>query len=257
LIAPVAQWIRVSGYEPEGQRFESSRARQASFFELRLATISSIKVSDILPVNILCKRSLSCVAQKAKHGHVRLALSKYNNRFSSNMVKASANEVIWVDENDNELGVISREKAHRKGLLHRIAVIYLTKETGEILIQERMSGQFDHSSAGHVDMGEDYLQAAKRELKEELGIACNLVELGKAISDEVGPGSSQDRIRHIFKVFECQAEPGTLSQDEVKSVFWANPKTIFEEMRSDVGNRKFCGGFKASLKFFLENKKLI
>lgn len=173
------------------------------------------------------------------------------------MNQPSIDNVIWVDENDNEIGVISREKAHHEGLLHRIAVIYLTRKNGQILIQERMSGRLDHSSAGHVDAGEDYLQAAKRELKEELGIECNLIELGKTISDEVEPKADRNRIRHIFKVFECQAEPGNLAEDEVKSVFWADPKTIYEEMRGDVGNNKFCGGFKASLKFFLEKKKLI
>lgn len=171
--------------------------------------------------------------------------------------KTNTDNVVWVDENDNELGIVAREKAHREGLIHRIAVIYLTKKSGEILIQERMSGRLDHSSAGHVDIGEDYLQAAKRELKEELGVDCELVEIGKTISDEVEPETSQNRIRHIFKIFECKAEPGRLAKNEVRSVFWANPKTIFEEMKDDIGNKKFCGGFKASLKFFLEKKKLL
>jgi len=175
----------------------------------------------------------------------------------SSLAQINADDVIWVDEDDNELGVIPREKAHREGLLHRIAVIYLTRKNGQILIQERMSGRLDHSSAGHVDEGEDYLQAAKRGLQEELGIENNLIELGKMIADEVEPEADRNRIRHIFKVFECPAEPGNLAKDEVRSVFWADPKTIYEEMRSDVGNNKYCGGFKASLKFFLEKKKLI
>lgn len=175
----------------------------------------------------------------------------------SSLTQTNTDDVIWVDENDNELGVISLEKAHREGLLHRIVVAYLTRDNGQILIQERMSGRLDHSSAGHVDVGEDYLQAAKRELKEELGIECNLIELGESISDEVEPEAERNRIRHIFKVFECQAEPGNLAKDEVKSVFWADPRTIYEEMKNDVGNNKFCGGFKASLKFYLEKKKLI
>lgn len=174
----------------------------------------------------------------------------------SDLANISTDDIVWVDENDDELGVITREKAHREGLIHRISVIYLTRKNGEILIQERMSGRLDHSSAGHVDVGEDYLQAAKRELKEELGVECELTELGKTISDEIEPEADRNRIRHIFKVFECEAEPGNLAKDEVKSVFWANPKTIYEEMKNDLENKKFCGGFKASLKFFLEKKKL-
>ena len=173
------------------------------------------------------------------------------------LAQENTDNVIWVDENDNELGTISREKAHREGILHRIAVIYLTRKNGDILVQERMSGRLDHSSAGHVDVGEDYLQSAKRELKEELDIESDLTELGKTISNEVEPEAGKNRIRHIFKIFECEAEPGNLAKDEVKSVFWANPKTIYEEMKNDISNQKFCGGFKDSLKFFLEKKKLI
>jgi isopentenyldiphosphate isomerase len=77
-------------------------------------------------------------------------------------------EVIWVDEQDNILGSVTLDKAHLDGLLHRIAVVYLTNDLGQILIQERDDGRLDHSAAGHVDIGESYLEAAKRELAEEL-----------------------------------------------------------------------------------------
>lgn len=73
--------------------------------------------------------------------------------------------VIWVDENDAVLGEVDREKAHKEGLLHRVAAIYLVNDRGEILVNERAKdGYLDHSSAGHVDVGESYLEAAKREL---------------------------------------------------------------------------------------------
>lgn len=173
------------------------------------------------------------------------------------MNKLNGDNVVLVDENDNELGVISREKAHREGLLHRVVAVYLTKKNGQILVQERMSGRFDQSSAGHVDPDENYLEAAKRELREELGIECELFELGKTISDDIEPEANNNRIRHIYKIFESQAEPGNLAKDEVKSVFWADPKIIYGEIKNDLGNHKFCGGFKASLKFYLEKKSLM
>lgn len=160
-------------------------------------------------------------------------------------------KVLWVDENDNVLGEVERGKAHREGILHRIAVIYLTRPDGTILIQERVSGRLDHSAAGHVDIGESYLDAAKRELKEELGVDVDLVKVGKTISDEVEYGT-KNHIRHIFEVFKCEAEPVVLAESEVKSVFWDYPRKILEEMKNDVDNNKYTGGFKASLKLFLE-----
>ncbi len=163
-------------------------------------------------------------------------------------------QVMMVDENDNDLEVVSRERTHKEGLLHRIAVVYLVRDNGDVLVQERMSGRLDHSAAGHVDLGEDYFTAAKRELKEELGVDCELVELGKIMSDEVEPEAGENRIRHFSMVYVANCEPGELVKDEVKSVFLANPQEVFEQMKNDVGNYKFCGGFKASLKFYLDKK---
>lgn len=166
--------------------------------------------------------------------------------------------VEWVDEDDTILGIIPRAKAHKEGLLHRIAVIYLTRDNGDILVQERISGRFDHSSAGHVDPGEDYLTAAKRELCEELGV-CNveLKEIGASIADEVEPEAGRNRIRHKYKLYEYHGEPGKLQEDEVKSVFWSNPLDIYQAMQDDPNNEKYCGGFKDSLKCFLKVKRLV
>lgn len=161
------------------------------------------------------------------------------------------NDVIWVDELDNELGVVSREKAHREGLLHRIAVVYLINESGQILIQHRTDGRLDHSSAGHVDVGEDYETAAARELQEELGVSYEIAEIGKCLSDEPDQ-TKHTHVRHIFKIFTAKGEPGKLAPREVKTVFWADPKAVWQEMQSDPENKKFCGGFTASLKLYLK-----
>jgi isopentenyldiphosphate isomerase len=159
-------------------------------------------------------------------------------------------DVILVDENDNEIGTVSRNEAHLKGLPHRIAVIYLVNDKGQILIQERMSGRLDHSSAGHVDVGETYENAAYRELKEELGIkAKNLRLIGSGLSDEKN-NSQNSHIVHRYQVFVIQAEPGRLQENEVKSVFWADPKQIFEDMK--INPNKYSGGFKSSIQIFLD-----
>lgn len=158
--------------------------------------------------------------------------------------------VIWVDEKDNVLGEITREKAHQEGLLHRVVVIYVVNDKGEIVVNERAKGErrLDHSSAGHVDVGESYLDAAKRELEEELGIAG--IEL-----KEIGYAEAQDKkeniydCKHMFRAYVCEAAPVKLKEDEVKSVFWANSKEIYEDMQ--VNPEKYTGGFKSTLKLFL------
>ncbi len=158
--------------------------------------------------------------------------------------------VIWVDDNDNVLGEISRQKAHQEGLLHRVAVIYLMNDKGEILVNERAKdGHFDHSSVGHVDVGENYLEAAKRELEEELGISgIQLQDIGSTHAQDTDETFNR---KHMFRVYVCKAVPIKLQEDEVKSVFWANPKEVYGDMQ--VNPEKYTGGFKNSIKLFLSH----
>jgi len=154
---------------------------------------------------------------------------------------------IWIDENENDLGEVSVSKAHQEGLLHRISVVYLTNDRSQILIQIRDDGRIDHSAAGHVDVGESYQEAAKRELEEELGVrGVELTEIGDCSSEE-----DRGKTRHKFRVFQCKANPDKPNPDEVKEVFWADPREIWNDMKGDDGDKKYCGGFRSTLELFL------
>jgi 8-oxo-dGTP pyrophosphatase MutT (NUDIX family) len=167
------------------------------------------------------------------------------------------NNVIWVNEQDEILGEIPMDQAHKEGQLHRVSAIYLTNNTGEILIQERTDWGLDHSSAGHVDPGESYLEAAQRELEEELGVTgVELKEIGKIASDEPMP-DEHEHARHQFMVFECKANPGELAKDEIKSVFWENPLEIWKDMQKRRQKKKYRKGFEVTLELFLKSKSLI
>ena len=156
--------------------------------------------------------------------------------------------VIWVNDNDNVLGEISRQKAHQEGLLHRVAVIYLVNNKDEILVNERADGgHLDHSSAGHVDVGESYLEASRRELEEELGVVgFELQDIGSTHAQDIGATFNS---KHMFRVYVCKAVPVKLKEDEVKSVFWANPKDVYGDMQTNP--EKYTGGFKSTIKLFL------
>jgi len=90
-----------------------------------------------------------------------------------------------VDERDTVIGRRPRRECFDKSLLHRAIVVFLTNPQGEVYLQKRSRDVFFYpghwcaSVAGHVSSGETYLQAAKREIKEELGINCKLTERGK------------------------------------------------------------------------------
>jgi isopentenyldiphosphate isomerase len=81
-----------------------------------------------------------------------------------------------VDENDHVLYPLSRLEIHRRNLRHRAVHIFWINQLGELCLQRRSyakdnsPGCLSSSCAGHVDSGENYIQAAVREFREELGI---------------------------------------------------------------------------------------
>lgn len=81
-----------------------------------------------------------------------------------------------VDDNDRVLRAEPRDVVHVNNLIHRAAHMLIFNKKGELLLQKRSiwkdrnPGRWDSSAAGHVDSGENYLEAAQRELREELGI---------------------------------------------------------------------------------------
>lgn len=80
-----------------------------------------------------------------------------------------------VDENDAVVGQATRGDVHRKKLFHRAIHIFVHNDKGEFFLQRRSlekdsaPGKWASACSGHVDTGEDYATAARRELEEELG----------------------------------------------------------------------------------------
>lgn len=89
-----------------------------------------------------------------------------------------------LDENGNLTGEKKlRKDVHRDGDWHKAVHIWIINEKGEILLQRRCAtkdsnpNMLDISCAGHLSSGDNSLQGALRELKEELNIEVNEDEL--------------------------------------------------------------------------------
>jgi len=85
-----------------------------------------------------------------------------------------------VDENDRVIGTALRSHCHgNPALIHRVAHVLVFNHAGELLLQKRSAnkdvqpGKWDTSVGGHLDLGESYIAAACREMREELGIAAS------------------------------------------------------------------------------------
>ena len=80
-----------------------------------------------------------------------------------------------VNENDDVTGTATRAEVHAGGLMHRAVHVFLRNKRGDVLLQQRSMlkdvhpGDWDSSVSGHLDAGESYEQAARREIREEMG----------------------------------------------------------------------------------------
>jgi isopentenyldiphosphate isomerase len=90
-----------------------------------------------------------------------------------------------VDERDEVVGIATRRAVHEQRLLHRAVHVCVTDPQGRLWLQRRAAakdtypGWWDLSATGHVDPDESYDAAARRELREELGIDAIPVFLAK------------------------------------------------------------------------------
>jgi 16S rRNA (adenine1518-N6/adenine1519-N6)-dimethyltransferase len=81
-----------------------------------------------------------------------------------------------VNANDELIGVKPRRAVHLQKLRHRAVHVGVFDGAGRLWLQKRAAGKdtypgwWDLSATGHVDPGETYEDAARRELREELGI---------------------------------------------------------------------------------------
>jgi isopentenyldiphosphate isomerase len=147
--------------------------------------------------------------------------------------------VVITDENDNTLGALPLPEVRSKGLIHRIVRIMIEDESGRILLQKRAAKMtwpncWDNSAAGHVDVGEDYLTAAKRELHEEIGVDAELNEVGKYYSENQ---SSQGLLKRFNKVFTATINytPDNLQTEEVSEVKWFSVAEIKDLIKLHPG----------------------
>lgn len=102
-----------------------------------------------------------------------------------------------VDQSDRVLGSASRSEVHGNNLRHRAVHVLIFNGAGEVCLQKRSRHKdrdpllWDSSAAGHVNAGEEYDEAARRELKEELGID---IALGKVLKLPASERTGQEFI---------------------------------------------------------------
>jgi isopentenyl-diphosphate delta-isomerase len=91
--------------------------------------------------------------------------------------------VILVNDNDEQIGVMPKLEAHEKGVLHRAFSVFILNDKNEIMLQQRARQKYHspllwtNTCCSHQRVGETNVEAGNRRLFEEMGLRTNLKEL--------------------------------------------------------------------------------
>jgi 16S rRNA (adenine1518-N6/adenine1519-N6)-dimethyltransferase len=137
-----------------------------------------------------------------------------------------------VDEKDLVVGSATRKTIHENGLIHRAVHVFVFNPNGRIFVQKRSAHKdryplkVDSSAAGHVDPGETYLEAAKRELREELSISRELSEILRL------PPSPDTGCEHVVLFQACTDEEPVLNLEEAIGGWFLTPDQLSCAMKT-------------------------
>ncbi|MGI5856643.1 MAG: NUDIX hydrolase [Candidatus Merdivicinus sp.] len=135
-----------------------------------------------------------------------------------------------LDEELRPLRAVPREIAHRDGLLHAVVHCWVVSRNGgevRVWFQQRAHTKkdfpdyYDIAVGGHIDVGEDRDAAALREMREEIGLDVQRLQLRYLgyTREEIRLGGFFDReIGHVY-LYE-DPHPAFRPGEEVSRMIW-------------------------------------
>ena len=161
-------------------------------------------------------------------------------------------EVLEVlDEKGDVLKLAKRSEIHSNpSLVHRVVHVLVFDKKGRLLLQKRSlnkdvaPGKWDTSVGGHVNPGEDILEAAKREMKEELGISdCKMGYMYAYLF-------SNHIESELVSTFSCIYNGQFFfNKDEIDEIaFWD-----IKKIKENLGKNVFSGHFEKEISIYLKS----
>ena len=139
-------------------------------------------------------------------------------------------DILLVDEDNNPVGTGEKMDVHRRGLLHRAFSIMVYNSKREVLLQKRADskyhcpGLWSNACCSHPRPGEYLMLAAKRRLKEEMGILVPLKEMGVEFIYRVKIGKlTEYEYDHVlYGQFDTDPKPAAAEASDWKWMSFAD-----------------------------------
>tara|TARA_B100002052_G_scaffold240538_1_gene224813 strand:+ start:310 stop:828 length:519 start_codon:yes stop_codon:yes gene_type:complete len=170
----------------------------------------------------------------------------------------SKENVVLVDKNDNQIGLMPKMEAHLKGILHRAFSVFLVNSQNQILLQKRSAnkyhsgGLWTNTCCSHPRDGENIIDAGKRRLFEEMGIKTDLkVAFNFTYKAELENGLIEHEYDHVL-IGEFNDSP-ILNKDEAEDWKWIS----IEEVGKDIieNEKDYTVWFVIAFEYFYKNFK--
>lgn len=157
-----------------------------------------------------------------------------------------------LDIHDKKITMGTKDDAKRLRLWRRVVHIFIFNNKNELLICKRPASKdaypnlITSSAGGHVELGESYHVAAKRELYEELGLSTHLKNIGRF--DITGLHGKM--IHHLF--IGRSADKIRPDPKEISSYKFATVASLIKEIRARP--KKFTPPFRKAFALYLRHQ---
>ena len=161
-------------------------------------------------------------------------------------------QVILVNENNEQIGLMPKMEAHEKAVLHRAFSVFVFNEKGALMLQQRAAEKYHspllwtNTCCSHQRNGETNIEAGKRRLMEEMGFVCELEEVTSFIyKAPFDNGLTEHELDHIMIGY--YNENPKINKEEVESFKWM----LLEDVKLDIENNPSI--YTAWFKIIFEN----
>ena len=144
--------------------------------------------------------------------------------------------VILVNENDEQIGLMPKLEAHEKAVLHRAFSVFILNSKNEIMLQQRAHQKYHspllwtNTCCSHQRDGESNLLAGSRRLYEEMGFETSLKELFHFIyKAPFDNGLTEHELDHVMIGY--YEENPRINTEEVENWKWMPIEDVKMDMK--------------------------
>ena len=144
-------------------------------------------------------------------------------------------QVILVNENDEQIGLMPKMEAHEKAVLHRAFSVFIFNHANQLMLQQRAAEKYHspllwtNTCCSHQRNGETNIEAGKRRLQEEMGFVCELKEKTSFIyKAPFENGLTEHELDHIMVGYFNELPK--INREEVESFKFMT----VEEVKADI-----------------------